>query len=332
MTEQGRRGRKTYSRLENGRRLPTEYEIVSSDLHYHYPGNFELGPENPVIGWYYEHREGSPLQATDWEAFSDPRRTTYRAYNERQDAREDVVDGLFREIDDTGYDERLAEEWVAWLDAWYGPLRFPAHGLQMLAAYVGQMAPASRITNCAAFQTGDEMRRLQRIAYRTAQLVAHRPGRDPGRHQGLWEDAAAFQPLRELIERALVTYDWGEAFVALNLVIKPHLDHLINLELAGALAAANGDPILRGVHFSLDEDARWHREWAEALVQVAISDTTANAEVIEGWIDRWRPRTMAAVEALAGAAGLAPAPLDPADMVRRTTASFPPSVRRPPPP
>jgi hypothetical protein len=29
-----RRGRKTYSRLENGRRLPTEYEIVSSDLHY----------------------------------------------------------------------------------------------------------------------------------------------------------------------------------------------------------------------------------------------------------------------------------------------------------
>ena len=135
-----------------------------------------------------------------------------------------------------------------------------------------------------------------------------------------------------MIERALVTYDWGEAFVALNLVIKPHLDHLINLELAGALAAANGDPILRGVHFSLDEDARWHREWAEALVQVAISDTTANAEVIEGWIDRWRPRTMAAVEALAGAAGLAPAPLDPADMVRRTTASFPPSVRRPPPP
>jgi hypothetical protein len=41
---------------------------------------------------------------------------------------------------------------------------------------------------------------------------------------------------------------------------------------------------------------------------------------------------MAAVEALAGAAGLAPAPLDPADMVRRTAASFPPSVRRPPPP
>ncbi|MDQ1489332.1 MAG: toluene monooxygenase system protein, partial [Actinomycetota bacterium] len=103
-----RRKRKTYSRLETGRRLPTEYEIVSSDLHYHYPANFELGPDNPVIAWYYEHREGSPLQATNWEAFGDPRRTTYRAYNELQDAREDVIDCLLREIDDTGYDDRLS--------------------------------------------------------------------------------------------------------------------------------------------------------------------------------------------------------------------------------
>jgi toluene monooxygenase system protein E len=153
------------------------------------------------------------------------------------------------------------------------------------------------------------MRRLQRIAYRTAQLNAHWPGRDPHEHQGFWEDAAAFQPLRELIERALVTYDWGEAFVALNLVIKPPLDQLINHELAGALAAANGDPILRGIHFSLDEDARWHREWADGLVQVAISDRPANAEVIQDWIDRWQLRTMVAVEALAGAAGLAPVPM-----------------------
>jgi toluene monooxygenase system protein E len=306
MADSGRPGRKTYSRLEAGRRLPTEYELVSTDLHYHYPRNFELGPENPVVRWYLEHREGSALQAGDWEAFADPRRTTYRAYNERQDSREDVVDGLLRQIDDTGYDQRLSEEWVAWLHAWYGPLRFPVHGLQMVAAYVGQMAPASRITNCAAFQAGDEIRRLQRIAYRTAQLAAHRPGRDPLEHRTFWEDAAPFQPLRALIEQALVTYDWGEAFVALNLVIKPHFDRLVNEELAGALAAANGDPILRGIHFSLDEDARWHRAWADSLVEVAVDDTPANADIIQGWVDRWLPRTTTAVEALAETAALAP--------------------------
>src|SRR6201995_4281978 len=164
-------GRKTSPRLAAGRPVPLEYELVSTDLHYNPPMRFELPAANPVIAWYYRYREGSALRARDWERFSDPRRTTYRAYTVLQDGREDVVDGLLREVDDTGYDRNLDPEWVRFLDRWYSPLRFPVHGLQMLAAYVAQMAPASRITNCAAFQAGDEMRRVQRIAYRTVQLA-----------------------------------------------------------------------------------------------------------------------------------------------------------------
>jgi toluene monooxygenase system protein E len=322
---------KTYSRLTVGRRLPSEYEIVSSDLHYHFPQNFELGPTNPVVNWYYQHREGSPLQADNWEAFSDPRRLTYHAYTTLQDDRETVIDGLLREIDDSDYDDGLSEGWVAFLDHWYGPLRFPMHGLEMLAAYVGQMAPASRITNCAAFQAGDELRRLQRVAYRTAQLDTHRFGCDIGQHRHLWEDHELFQPLRQLIELALVAYDWGEAFVALNLVIKPHLDRLVNDYLAGALATANGDPVLQNIHFSLNEDARWHRQWATELVRVALEDTPANASVMSGWVQRWQPRAAAAVVALAGAAELAPVPLDPAavssGVLRAASEDVPADVR-----
>ena len=73
-------GRKTYTRLAAGRRVPLEYELVSTDLHYNHPMRFELPAANPVVAWYYRYREGSALQARDWERFSDPRRTTYRAY------------------------------------------------------------------------------------------------------------------------------------------------------------------------------------------------------------------------------------------------------------
>ena len=59
----------------------------------------ELPAANPVVAWYYRYREGSALRARDWERFSDPRRTTYRAYTVLQDSREDVVDGLLREVD-----------------------------------------------------------------------------------------------------------------------------------------------------------------------------------------------------------------------------------------
>ena len=154
------------------------------------------------------------------------------------------MDGLLREVDDTGYDRNLDQEWVRFLDRWYSSLRFPVHGLQMLAAYLAQMAPASRITNCAAFQAADELRRVQRIAYRTVQL-----GGPPGeteaaqRQRAAWEDAAAFQPLRELIERALVAYDWGEAFT----VIADRLAAVLEAGGRDAVAVYLGNPSAHGL-------------------------------------------------------------------------------------
>ncbi len=313
-------GRKTYTRLASGRRIPSEYELMSTDLHYNHPRRFELPARNPVVDWYYRNREGSALQRRDWDRFTDPRRTTYRVYTQLQDGREDVVDGMFREIDDTRYDAQLTTEWKRFLDRWYFPLRFPVHGLQMLAAYIAQMAPSSRITNCAAFQAGDEMRRVQRIAYRTVQLAGPSFDRQAAaRHQAAWEDAAAFQPLRELIERALVAYDWGESFVVTDAVIKPRIDRLVNQVLAGTLATANGDPILTSIHFSLDEDARWHREWTAALMRHMVDDNTANAEVVSGWIDKWSARASEALESFADVIATAPVPSDPGAVAARIT-------------
>ncbi len=304
--------RKTYSRLEQGRRIPLEYELVSTDLLYTHPGRFELSAGNPVVDWHYRHREGSPLQADDWLAFADPRRTTYRMYTQLQDARENVVDGLLREIDDTGYDRRLPEGWVQFLLRRYAPLRFPGHALQMLAAYVAQMAPDSRVTNCAAFQSADEMRRVQRIAYRTVQLNGSPlDAQAAQQHRAWWENDPLWQPLRELLERALVAYDWGEAFVVTNAVIKPRFDRLVNQELAGALATANGDPVLASIHYSLDEDAHWHRSWSAALLQHLASDRPINAELMANWVEEWVPSAVAAVQSMCEILAEAPAPGDP---------------------
>ena len=49
--DQPRRKLKSYSMLGAKRRLPSEYELTSSKLHYHYPRNFELSDENPVSMW-----------------------------------------------------------------------------------------------------------------------------------------------------------------------------------------------------------------------------------------------------------------------------------------
>ncbi len=85
---------KTYSRLQDGRRRLSEYEVVSTDLLFNYPDRFELKGDNPVIRWYRQYREGSALSVRDWGQFSDPRATTYRSYTTVQQTKEQAVEGL----------------------------------------------------------------------------------------------------------------------------------------------------------------------------------------------------------------------------------------------
>ena len=82
---------KTWSLLGDVRKKPSEYEVVTSKLHFHYrrqPAPFELDPSTPINTWYLRYREGSPLQADTWERFRDPHQLTYQVYVQRQAERE----------------------------------------------------------------------------------------------------------------------------------------------------------------------------------------------------------------------------------------------------
>jgi len=286
---------KTYSHLMHLGHKPTEYEIVTTGLHYYTSKGFEVSV--PVEEWYGRYQKGSPFACSDWEAFGDPQETTYTKYTTSRKAREIFVDGLFRSIEDTGYDGALSKGWLDILNRVLAPMRYPCHGLQMAASYVAQMGPSGRITIAGLLQAADEIRRIQRLAYRMRALQVVHP--DFGQNgRALWQSDALWQPWREAIEQLLVTYDWGEAFVALNLVFKPAFDELFLTHFA-RLAQRHGDDLLSKVFFSLNEDCQWHREWSRALVRVALQDNDANRSVIQGWTERWTPVVCRAVEAFA---------------------------------
>jgi hypothetical protein len=58
-----------------------------------------------------------------------------------------------------------------------------------------------------------------------------------------WQDDPVWQPLRETVEKLITTYDWGECFVALNLVLKPMLDELF-MQYMSDLALRESDHLL----------------------------------------------------------------------------------------
>lgn len=292
---------KTWSYLADRRRKPSEYEIVSTNLHFttdNPDAPFELDPNFPMAAWFKKHRNASPLKHPDWNGFRDPQEVVYRTYNMMQDGQETYVYGLFDQFSERGHDAMLDAAWAKRLAHLYTPGRYLFHGLQMGAAYLTQMAPASTISNCANYQTADSLRWLTHTAYRTSELAEHFPqagfNRDERHH---WEKSVPWQGFRKLIERALVAYDWGEAFVALNLVARPALEETLLRQL-GQAARENGDTLLGLLTDAQLADAARHRRWAQALVTMCLTHPD-NQAVLAGWVKKWEPVADDAIAAYA---------------------------------
>jgi len=296
LPEEAMAPQKTYWHLLEQRRMPTEYEIVTSKL-LCYTGEgftgkrFEL--DVPLKDWYRRYQEESPLTCSSWEKFRDPRETTYTKYTELQRDKEIFVDGILEEIERIGYDVSLRPAWLHLLQRLVAPLRYPCHGFQMIASYFGQMAPSGRIAIAAALQSADEMRRIQRIAYRIRQLQQIYPG-FAADSITLWQTDSLWQPLREVVEKLLIAYDWAESFVGLNLVLKPLVDELF-MKYLSDLALSEEDYLLGQIFYSLNEDCQWQRQWSGCLVRMTIEDDIRNGDTIQEWINRWYPLAARAV-------------------------------------
>ena len=313
---------KTWSHLAARRRKPSEYEIVSVALHYNNrPGSaapYELDPNLFMNRWYIEHRNGSPLRHADWNSFRDPDELIYRTYCLTQDGQETYVHGLFNQFNEREHDLALSPQWAGTLARLCAPTRYLFHTLQMASAYLAQMAPASTISNVASFQGMDAFRWLSHSAYRTKELEGTFADKGFGRDErAYWEDDLAWQGFRELMEKVLIAYDWGESFVALNLVAKPAIEEGI-LRLLGNIGRRNGDMVLSLLVDAQLIDANRHRRWAASLVKLAL-ETEGNGDVLRGWIAKWTPLADAAIDAYAGALAESPAA---AESAKQATVTF----------
>ncbi|OBY31717.1 aromatic/alkene monooxygenase hydroxylase subunit beta [Mycolicibacter kumamotonensis] len=320
MTTAKARPLKTWSIAGDTRRKPTEYEAVTGRFHYHFnrqPAPFDLDPRSPINRWYLKHREGSPLQAESWEGFRDPAALNYRRYIALQHDREIYAEGVVDHYEALAADDTLDPGWIETLARIYAPARYLFHVLQITSLYLGQLAPSAYITNAAFFQAADELRALQWIAYRVKSLSGSHDIQlaNSEATRRIWETDEAWQPAREVLERLLVAYDWGEAFTALNLVVKPVLDALFK-EAFAELATDHGDGLTAALLSESRVDTTRNQAWHAALARYALGANSTNRAVIDAWIDVWRPRADRAVE------GLAAALADPDGVRERTAGSL----------
>jgi hypothetical protein len=291
---------KTWSSLGNLGRKPTEYEVVTHNMNHTVTNAtpLEMGPEVHGNQWLKKHRDGIGLKVAGVDSFRDPDQMTYRKYTTQMDEQETYVDGLLRQYTEgQGIDAKLSPAMLDTLALAFTPTRYLGHGLQMISAYVQQLAHSSYLGNCAAFQTADQLRRVQRVAYRTRQLANAHPTRAFGTgERATWEKDADWQPVREAIERLMLAYDWDQAFVGLNLVIKPVVDELF-LHAFADVARANLDELDAGLCDNLFLDAQRSRRWTASACKAMVQADVENHQVLSALLNTWHPMGVKIIEA-----------------------------------
>jgi Methane/Phenol/Toluene Hydroxylase len=292
-----RRGRKTWSAFGDLGRRPTEYEILTHGMN-HTVGDppLDLAPDVHGNRWLREHRDAIALVVPDWNAFRDPDAVTYGSYVAMQDDQETYVEGLLERFDREGHDEALSAPALSLLAQALTPCRYLAHAEQMLSAYLQQLAPSSYVATCAVFQTADQLRRVQLLAYRTTQLQRTHPDKNfASGERTTWESHPHWQPIRKAAELALVEYDWDRALVASQLVVKPVADAIFLEQLGRELAVA-GATLDALVVENLWRDAQRSQRWTAALLQFLVAGASGNHAVLQGYLDQWAPRGWAMVD------------------------------------
>ena len=162
---------------------------------------------------------------------------------------------------------------------------------------------------------------MQRVAYRTRELQIAHPNRHSAKMKEL--EMQTLAGLKGINGKALIAYDWGESFVANNLVAKVAADETLR-ELAST-AWAFRDPLLWPADNQLRDSDR-SRRWSSSLVKFCTDAREENKAVLRSWIADWTPLATQAItaycDALPGVKNAAEAAIARMEAFHRTPPSF----------
>ena len=286
--------RQTFSHVARrlgGDKPASRYQEATFDLQP--TTNFHYRPLwQPEMEIYDVRRTALVMQ--DWYAFRDPRQYYYGTYTmtraRQQEAMEKSIDfvekrGLLRDLP-AAVRQQLIFALV--------PLRHVEWGANTNNCYITAYGYGTAITQATMFQTMDCLGLAQYLS-RIGLLLDGNTGASLAQGKTLWLEHPAWQGLRRLVERMMVTPDWFELFVAQNLVLDGLLQPLVFQHYERRISTEHGPALSLVTEFMthwFDETARW----VDATIKTAVAESPANAELLHGWTTHWREAVQQALQ------------------------------------
>ena len=291
--------RTTFDHLE--RRLgpgvvPTRYQEVVFDVqattNFHYRPTWD--PEREV----YDPRR-TALHMEDWEQLLDPRQYYYGSYLLQRARQRDTQEQQFAFVEKRELLASLAPPWREKVSRLLVPLRHFEWGANLNNCFIAAYGYGAPVTSAATFQTLDRLGNAQYLS-RLGLLLGENDTAVLDAAKRAWLDDPMWQPLRRLLEDAMVLDDWFELHVVQNLLADSALHPLLFAHFDRELAAAAGGT---AVAMLSEFTVAWYAEsvrWTDAVLARAAAESEGNRERIAQWCETWRPRAWEAAAPLAG--------------------------------
>lgn len=288
-----------------GRRL-SEYEAVTC---YAQPDPTAFDKE----GWFLRTPEGrvaweqssTALVHPHWFDFRDPAQQWQRTYVRMQAEQERSIERLCQ---DEGANGGISDMDPVWLDQivqkHYRVWSYFEYAVFRAFAPAQREALSDTLGNVLCFEAVDRVRHAQAIVIYLMELEDNIDGFIDHGSKDIWLNDPMYQPLRLLAEKLMLeTPDWAEVGFATNLVLDPIVSEIGLSQLVRRFAPFHGDTITPFIIGTVERDRRRNRDWTDAMVKMVTADDVpaaeANLNVLQGWIDKWMPLALDAVNALA---------------------------------
>ncbi len=264
---------------------------VQANANFHYRPTWD--PDHEIFD-----ATRSKLVMADWYAFRDPRQMYYATYCNARARMQETAEADFEFVERRGLADTFSAGAKQKALQVLVPLRHVAWGSNMNNSAICAYGYGTALTAPCIFQAMDQLGIAQYLS-RLGLLLGDVEALDDAKRD--WMESPYWQELRRYVEDTLVLSDPIEQFVAQNVALDGLLFPLVYDKFDTALTAEAGPTVSMLLRFQNEWFAETSK-WVDSTVKTAAAESSANAELLNGWVSSWRDR---AVKALAPIADLA---------------------------
>ena len=233
----------------------------------------------------------------DFDDLIDPRQYYYGTWTIQRGKQQDSQEKNLNFVESRGLLASLDPAIREKVQCLVVPLRHVAWGANTNNSYIAAYGFGAPMTSAASLQMMDNLGVAQYIT-RIGLILAENDAGALDDAKALWMDDPRWQPMRALVEEAMVTKDWFELHVLQNFLIDGALYPLVFDRFDATVAQAGGAAFSMMNEFT-DEWFAESSRWVDAVIKRAAQESDDNKALLSGWIAKWVPRVQGALKPLA---------------------------------